>query len=137
MSDDWKQFLLEKPRTAKLATTASDGAPHVTPVWVGLEGETIVFNTGDTTAKALHMKRDARVCLCLDDEKPPFSFLIVHGTAELHENDPDLLKWTTEIAGRYMGAEQAEKYGKRNGVPGELVVKVQPTKVIFKRNVAK
>jgi hypothetical protein len=33
-------------------------------------------------------------------------------------------------AARYMGAEQAEEFGKRNGVPGELVVRVRPTKVL-------
>jgi hypothetical protein len=31
--------------------------------------------------------------------------------------------------GRFMGADRAEEYGRRNGVPGELVVRISPTKV--------
>ena len=34
-----------------------------------------------------------------------------------------------------MGADQAEEYGRRNGVPGELVVRLRPTKVIAALNV--
>jgi hypothetical protein len=29
-----------------------------------------------------------------------------------------------------MGADKADEYGRRNGVPGELVVRVRPTKVL-------
>jgi hypothetical protein len=35
-----------------------------------------------------------------------------------------------------MGAERAEEYGRRNGVPGELVVRIKPTKVLKAFNVA-
>ena len=28
-----------------------------------------------------------------------------------------------------MGADRAEEFGRRNGVPGELVVRITPTKV--------
>jgi hypothetical protein len=34
------------------------------------------------------------------------------------------LTWATRIGGRYMGADVAEEYGRRNGVPGELMVRV-------------
>ncbi|MGQ0805486.1 MAG: hypothetical protein ACT4PI_16700 [Actinomycetota bacterium] len=30
---EWKAFLLEGTRTAKLATTRKDGRPHVSPIW--------------------------------------------------------------------------------------------------------
>ncbi|MEE2048858.1 PPOX class F420-dependent oxidoreductase, partial [Nocardiopsis tropica] len=36
----------------------------------------------------------------------------------------------TVIARRYMGPDQAEEFGRRNGTPGELVVRVRPTKVL-------
>jgi len=51
--------------------------------------------------------------------------------------DPDeLLAWGTRIAGRYMGADLAEQYGRRNAVPPEMVVRVTPTKVVAKVDVA-
>jgi len=40
------------------------------------------------------------------------------------------VRTATAIAARYMGQERAEEFGKRNGVPGELVVRLRPTKVI-------
>jgi len=69
------------------------------------------------------------VSLAFDDEAPPFSFVVVAGTAELSEDLAEVRRWAAAIAGRYVGADQAEVYGERNGVPGELLVRVTPTKV--------
>jgi hypothetical protein len=48
----------------------------------------------------------------------------------------ELLHWATRIAGRYMGAEQAEAYGKRNAVEGELLVRITPTHIHGEKNIA-
>ena len=42
----------------------------------------------------------------------------------------------TRIGGRYMGADRAQEFGRRNGVPGELVVRVRPTKIVKAFNLA-
>jgi len=55
---------------------------------------------------------------------------MVEGTATTAPNPPEMLAWSTRIARRYMGAEQAEAFGKRNAVDGEMLVRVTPTKVI-------
>jgi hypothetical protein len=47
-----------------------------------------------------------------------------------------VLAWATRIAARYMGADQAEAYGRRNAVPGEALVRVTPTKIIAEKDVA-
>ena len=65
---------------------------------------------------------------------PPF--LIVHGTAEISEELDAVRHWAAVIGGRYMGADRAEEYGTRNGVPGELLVRVRPAKVLGERGVA-
>lgn len=123
---DWA---FARPRTAKLATVSADGAPHVAPVWVARDGDRLVFNTGADTIKGQALRRDPRVAMAFDDEEPPFSFVLVEGTVEISEEAGPLLRWATTIAGRYMGLEQAEAYGARNGVPGELLVFVTPTKI--------
>lgn len=130
---DW---VFDRPRTAKLATVTKSGAPHVAPVWVARDGDRIVFNTGADTLKGRALARDPRVSLCFDDEAPPFSFVIIAGTAELSEEPEPLLRWATEIAGRYMGEDQAEAYGRRNGVPGELLVTVTPTRITGERDIS-
>jgi PPOX class probable F420-dependent enzyme len=126
----WQEFVLAAPaRTAKLAIVRKDGSPHVAPVWVDLDGDQVVFMTSADTVKGKSILRDGRVSLCWDDERPPFSFVTVAGTTTTSTDPDELLAWGTRIAARYMGAEQAEAYGRRNAVPPEMVVRVTPAKV--------
>ena len=131
MSDaEVRAFLTEGTRTAKLGYVASDGRPLVAPVWFVVDGQQLIFNTGKSTGKGRALSRDPRVVLCVDDDRPPFSFVQIQGTVTLSEHPDELLATATRIGGRYMGADRAEEFGARNGVPGELVVRVTPTKVI-------
>jgi PPOX class probable F420-dependent enzyme len=136
LTSEHKHFLMDQVRTAKLATVRKDGRPHVTPVWFELDGGTLVFTTWHTSVKAVNIRRDGRVCLCVDDEKPPFSYIQIEGIASLSAVREELKYWSTRIAGRYMGEDLAEAYGKRNSVEGELLVRVTPTKVVFIKDVA-
>jgi PPOX class probable F420-dependent enzyme len=131
-----REFLLRGTHTAKLATVRKDGRPHVVPIWFVLDGDTLIFNTGDTSVKARNMRRDARVTICVDDEVAPYAFIIIEGTAVLEQNSADLKLWATRIGGRYMGEDRAEEFGTRNSTPEELVVRVTPTKVIFAKDVS-
>ncbi len=88
-ADEYRAFLRERPRTAKLATVRADGRPHIAPIWF-----------------------------------------------DLSEEPAALLHWATRIAERYIGSAQAEAYGRRNGVPGELLVRVTPTRVVAQANIA-
>jgi PPOX class probable F420-dependent enzyme len=135
--DWWKTFVGALPaRTAKLAIVRKDGSAHIAPVWIDLDGDTIVFMTSADTIKGKAIIRDPRVCLCWDDEKPPFSFVTIAGDAITSTDPADLLYWGTRIGGRYMGTENAEAYGQRNAVPPEMVVRVTPTKVTAKVDIA-
>jgi PPOX class probable F420-dependent enzyme len=125
-----RDFLCHGTRTGKVGYLAASGRPLVTPVWFIVEGDSLVFNTAKDTAKGHALARDPRVTLCVDLERPPFGFVQVQGEAELSEDPAELLRTATAIAARYMGAERAEEFGKRNGVPGELVVRLRPVKVV-------
>jgi PPOX class probable F420-dependent enzyme len=121
----------EPPRTGKLATVRADGRPHVAPVWYALEEDgSILFNTGEATVKGRNMRRDPRVALCVDDERPPFGYVLIEGIVEISTDLPEVRRWATEIGGRYMGAERAWEYGARNGVAGELLVRLRPSRVV-------
>ncbi len=136
LTAEQRDFLLGGTRTGKLATVCKDGRPHVVPIWFDLDGDTLVFNTGHNSVKAVNIRRDPRVCICVDDETPPFAFMQIEGIATLSADSDALLHWATRIGGRYMGADLAEAYGKRNGVAGELLVRVTPTKIRFEKNIA-
>jgi PPOX class probable F420-dependent enzyme len=134
--DEIRAFLLERPRTAKLASVRADGRPHVAPIWFTLDGDAIVFTTWHTTVKAANIRRDPRVSLCVDDDRPPFAYAIVDGVATLSDDIDDLRLWAGRIAARYMGDDQAEAYGNRNGVAGELLVRVAPTRMLGQSKIA-
>jgi PPOX class probable F420-dependent enzyme len=134
--EEWRAFLRHPVRTAKLATVRKDGRPHVAPIWYDLDGDEIVFNTGADSVKGQALRRDPRVSLCVDDDQPPFAFVMVEGTATISEDPAELLAWATRIGGRYMGAAAAEAYGTRNGGPGELLVRVRPTHVVALSGIA-
>jgi len=127
--DETKAFLSEGTRTGKLGWVSSNGAPHVAPIWFLLEGDDIVFNTQVSSGKAKALKREGRACLLVDLEEPPYAFVKVDGTISF-EDDLDRVKAVaTAIGGRYMGADRAEEFGERNGVSGELIVRLTPTKI--------
>lgn len=106
------------------------------PVWVDVDGGDVIFMTSADTIKGKAILRDARVSLCFDDERPPFSFVTIAGTATTNTDPDQLLYWGTRIGGRYMGADQADAYGRRNAVPPEMVIRVTPTKIVAKNDIA-
>ena len=125
-----RDFLAHGTRTGKLAYLAAGGRPLVAPVWFIVEGDSLVFNTNSQTAKGRALARDPRASLCVDLEEPPYAFVQVQGEAELSEDPAELLRTATAIAARYVGADHAGEFGKRNAVPGELVVRLRPVKVL-------
>ena len=68
--------------------------------------------------------------LLVDEETPPYAFVQIEGIATLSTDLDEMLPWSTAIGGRYMGAENAEAFGKRNAVPGELLVRIRRVKTI-------
>jgi PPOX class probable F420-dependent enzyme len=133
-----RSFLTALPaRTGKLATVRADGRPHIAPVWYDVDDDgSLVFNTGESTVKGRNIRREPRVSLCVDDDRPPFSFVVVEGVAEISEDLVEVRRWASRLGGRYMGTDRAEEYGRRNGVAGELVVRVRPERVVSAADLA-
>lgn len=125
-----REFLGHGTRTGKLAYNAADGRPLVAPIWFVLEGDELHFTTGKDTAKGAALARDSRVTLCVDLQQPPYAFVQVQGEAVTSTDLDELRRIATAIAGRYMGAERAEEFGRRNAIEGELVVRLRPAKII-------
>lgn len=134
--DEWRDFVTLGTRTGKLSTVRADGSPHVAPVWFVLDGDELLFNTGENTVKGRNLARDGRVSLCVDDERPPYAFVLLTGRAELSNDMGTMLHWATRIGARYMGEEAAEQFGARNAVPGELLVRVRIEKVVALSGIA-
>lgn len=127
--DETSAFLLSGTRTGKLAWVSQNGAPHVAPIWFTLDGDDVIFNTHQDSGKAKALAREGRACLLVDLEAPPYAFVKIDATVTFEDDLDRVRAVATEIGSRYMGEDRAEEFGARNGVPGELVVRLTPTKV--------
>ena len=122
-------FLLSGTRTGKLAWVSQTGAPHVAPIWFVLDGDEVIFNTHEDSGKAKALAREGRASLVVDLEEPPYAFVKIDGTVTIEDDLEQVKAVAMQIGGRYMGADRAGEFGARNGVPGELIVRLTPTKV--------
>ena len=123
------QFLLSGTRTGKIAWVSQTGAPHVAPIWFVLDGDDIIFNTHSESGKGKALAREGRASMVVDLEEPPFAFVKIDGTITFEDDLDRVRAVATQIGARYMGQDRAEEFGERNGVPGELVVRLTPTKI--------
>ena len=135
--EEIREFLTSGTRTGKLAVVRKDGRPHVSPIWFDLDDDgTLVFTTWHSSVKARAMRRDPRVSICVDREEPPYDYVRVDGSAELVDDRELVRRWATRLGGRYMGADRAEEFGAKNGVPGELLARVRITRAVGLAEVA-
>ena len=138
------RFLMQGTLTGKLATVKKDGSPHVVPIWFVVENGkgrgkagNIILTTGDTSVKANNIQHDDRVSICIDDQKPPFSFVTIHGTAKIYPyKQKEVLEWATKIAERYVGKKNAKTHGEVNSGEGAVLVRIKPTKVIAQKDIS-
>ncbi|MFD7610673.1 PPOX class F420-dependent oxidoreductase [Streptomyces sp. NPDC059828] len=141
---EWRSFVLEGTRTGKLATNRADGRPHVTPVWFLIDdSETdgggtpqLLFTTWHESLKCKSLRRDPRFSLCVDDQQPPFAYVMFECTARLTDEPGELARWAARIGARYMGEARGREYGERNAVPGEYLVRARVDRVIARHGIA-
>ena len=128
-NEETRAFLSEGTRTGKLAWVSQNGAPHVAPICFVLDGDDVIFNTHSDSGKAKALAREGRASLVVDMEAPPYAFVKVDGTISFDDEPNAVRAVATRIGGRYMGADRAEEFGERNGVSGERIVRLTPTKI--------
>jgi len=127
MLSDAGRALLHEPVLAHLATVDANGAPHVTPVWVDVEGGEIVVNTADNRHKARNLRRSPHVALSAADPADPYRVVALQGTVvEVTEQDADA--HIDRLAKKYLGTDT---YPMR--VPGErrVRVRIRPDRVLM------
>ena len=120
--------VIESGRLAHLVTVNADGSPHVTIVWVGLDGDEIVIGKLFVDQKVRNIRRDPRVSLSIEaegDQHGMQHYLVVEGTARVTEGGaPALLH---DLAQRYIGPGTA--FPPMPDPPDGFVIRVSPAKV--------
>ena len=118
MSDtEYRDFVTTGTRTAKWATTRRDGRPHVVPVWFVLEGDDLLITTGSKSVMGRAVLRDRRVGLRIDDDRPPYAFVLIEGCASVSTDPDEVLRASTLDARGYVGAERPQEYGREQEQP--------------------
>jgi PPOX class probable F420-dependent enzyme len=81
MLSDRDRRILEAPNFASIATTMPDGAPHVSTVWIDVDGDDVLVNTGEGRVKTENIRRDPRVSISVfDQQDDPYEQVVIHGT---------------------------------------------------------
>jgi PPOX class probable F420-dependent enzyme len=99
--------LVESSALAHLVTLEADGRPQMSCVWVGLEGDDVVFASLGPRRKLENIARDPRVSVSIEGTKTnPIGlreYLVVHGRARIEEGGgPELLQ---RLAHTYLGPD--------------------------------
>lgn len=123
-----RAFLTEGSPTAQIATVRQDGRPHVVTIWFLMDGDDVMFTTAENSVKGRILRRTGYAALCIDDPNPPYSYVKLEGPVEVIDDLDQLRAWATKLGGRYMGEDRAEEFGRRNGVPPEVLMRLRPVK---------
>ncbi|WP_035851677.1 PPOX class F420-dependent oxidoreductase [Kitasatospora azatica] len=117
---------VREPRFWFVATTSGDGSPHVTPMWVHLDGDLVWFNTTVGRVKERNLRLDPRVCLSNADQADPYDRVQIHGQAVRFVTGPEAEQQMDVLAHKYLGAERYEWR-----IPGErrVSVFVEPSRI--------
>jgi PPOX class probable F420-dependent enzyme len=96
--------LVEGPNLAHVATVLPDGAPHVVPVWVGLEAGRIAFLTGPGSQKARNLAGDPRIALSIVHRDDPFRMAHVRGRVVARLEGEAAWTVVDRLSQEYLGA---------------------------------
>jgi PPOX class probable F420-dependent enzyme len=113
--------LIARPVLASLATLNPDGSPQITPLWVGLDGDDVMFNTAQGRKKARNLERDARVAVTVIDPDDQYNVVAFRGTVidvTTDGADADI----DALAKKYLGVDT---YPMRSEAEVRIIVRVR------------
>lgn len=119
--------LLEEPNFCYVATVRRDGTPHVAPVWVDVDGDTVVLNSAKGRAWPTNLRRDPRVTLTVASKDNPYEYVSIRGRLD-SESEDGADDHINAMAKKYLGQDE---YPFRQ--PGEerIIVRIAPDAVRY------
>ena len=126
MLDDRARRLLEAPNFASIATTMPDGAPHVSTVWIDVDGDHVLVNTAEGLVKTQNVRRDPRVAISVTDQQDdPYEQVVVHGTViDITPVGAD--EHIDRLAKKYLGLDA---YPWRDAEEQRVILRIRPERV--------
>lgn len=116
---DASKAVINKKVLAHIASVGPGGEPHVTPVWIDLDGDDLIINTALGRAKARNLANDARVAVSITDPDNDYVVIAIRGTVtEFTTDGADAV--IDKLAKKYM---DLDSYPFRR--PGEVRVTIR------------
>ena len=97
--------LLGGRNVAHVATLMRDGAPHVSPVWIAVEGDWLAIFSHETSQKAKNLRRDDRVAVSVAAEVNPYRAALIRGRVVEEVGGEAGLAIMDRMSNRYVGAD--------------------------------
>jgi PPOX class probable F420-dependent enzyme len=98
--------LLDERNYAVLATVNPDGSPQTSVMWVGRDGNDLLFSTVAGRVKHRNMRRDPRVSVTVIDSADPENYVELRGRVSM---TPDVGRaLDTQLSWKYDGKDPGE-----------------------------
>lgn len=123
---DAAKDVLRQPFVANLATVDPDGTPHITPVWIDVEGEDVLVNTARGRKKQRNLEANSKVALSVVDPQDPYRVVALQGIAQLTDEGADA--HIDALAKKYLGADS---YPFRKDGEERMIVRIRPRRVLM------
>ncbi|HSP56021.1 MAG TPA: PPOX class F420-dependent oxidoreductase [Dehalococcoidia bacterium] len=97
--------LFREPNFGHLATLMPDGSPHVSVVWVDIDGDRIIVNTQEGRIKPANVRHDPRVSISIYEQANPYNSATIRGRVVdiTHEGAEEGIH---KLAKKYMGQDR-------------------------------
>jgi PPOX class probable F420-dependent enzyme len=127
LSDELKKYLEESKVFATAATIGPSGQPHLTVIWLGRDGDDLLFSTTTDRQQGKNLARDPRITVMINPPDNPYVYAEIRGTATLTP-DPDKVL-PNELSRKYSGLPYVEFNPASVNDGPRVIVRVTPHKV--------
>ena len=90
---------------AHVATLMADGSPHVSPVWIAVEGDRLAIFSTAAHLKVRNLRRDPRVAISICDERNPYRSVVIRGRVVEEIEDDTAIEIMDRMSRRYVGQD--------------------------------
>ncbi|MFD9220099.1 PPOX class F420-dependent oxidoreductase [Streptomyces sp. NPDC060064] len=97
--------LLTGRNMAHVATLMPDGAPHVSPVWIAVEGDRLAIFSAQENVKLRNLRRDGRVGISVCDEHNPYRSAVIRGRVAAEIEGEEAIAIMDRMSNRYVGSD--------------------------------
>jgi PPOX class probable F420-dependent enzyme len=118
MSTEQREAFLAGLHVGILSIQRTDKGPLALPIWYQYEDGQVLIHMARESVKAKLLRRHGRATMTVQDETPPYRYVMVEGPVTVAHEGRDI----SSMAIRYLGDELGREYAADNPVTDESVV---------------